>query len=196
MIIIVKSNFAQSSQQLSDTKHPAKLKTIQLFNVKNFNNWYTFIKNWGHDIDPKKVFAVKDGVIRISGEEWGCITTNEEYENYNLVVDYGLEYLKLDYAVVTSAYTYDHNESGCYATNHPGHKDHNKSLFTNYDRLWQLFDELHTAKPNLFIDCTFEAMGGTQLIDYAMLKHTEGDWLSNFSDGAGEKTDIRVRNMA
>ncbi len=113
-----------------------------------------------------------------------------------LSVDYGLEYFKLDFAVVTSAYTYDHTQSGCYSTNHPGHKDHNESLFTNYERLWQLFDELHAAKPNLFIDCTFETLGGTQLIDYALVKHAEGDWLSNFEGAAGEKTDIRIRNMA
>jgi len=113
-----------------------------------------------------------------------------------LAVDYGIEYFKLDFAVVTSAYTYDHTQSGCYATNHPGHKDHNESLFTNYERLWQLFDELHVAKPNLFIDCTFETLGGTQLIDYALIRHAEGDWLSNFDGTAGEKTDIRIRNMA
>ena len=113
-----------------------------------------------------------------------------------LSVDYGLEYFKLDFAVVTSAYTYDHIQSGCYSTSHPGHKDHNESLFTNFERLWQLFDELHAAKPNLFIDCTFETIGGTQLIDYALVKHAEGDWLSNFAGVAGEKTDIRIRNMA
>jgi alpha-galactosidase len=113
-----------------------------------------------------------------------------------LSVDYGLEYFKLDFAVVTSAYTYDHTQSGCYSTSHPGHKDHNESLYTNYERLWQLFDELHEAKPELFIDCTFETMGGTQLIDYALVKHAEGDWLSNFEGTAGEKTDIRIRNMA
>lgn len=113
-----------------------------------------------------------------------------------LSLDYGLEYFKLDFAVVTSAYTYDHTQSGCYSTKHPGHKDHNESLYTNYERLWQLFDELHAAKPGLFIDCTFETMGGTQLIDYALLKHAEGDWLSNFEGAAGEKTDIRIRNMA
>jgi alpha-galactosidase len=62
--------------------------------------------------------------------------------------------------------------------------------------LWRLFDELHEAKPELFIDCTFETMGGTQLIDYALLKHAEGDWLANFDGAAGEKTDIRIRNMA
>ena len=48
----------------------------------------------------------------------------------------------------------------------------------------------------MFIDCTFETLGGTQLIDYALVKHAEGDWLSNFEGAAGEKTDIRIRNMA
>ncbi|MCX6222659.1 MAG: alpha-galactosidase [Bacteroidia bacterium] len=113
-----------------------------------------------------------------------------------LTMDYGLQYLKLDLAVVTSAYTFDHTESGCYSTSHPGHKDHNESLYSNYERLWQLFDELHAAKPDLFIDCTFETIGGVQLIDYALVKHAEGDWLSNFDGDVGEKTDIRVRNMA
>ncbi len=112
-----------------------------------------------------------------------------------LSVDYGLEYMKLDFAVVTSPYRYDHTASGCYATDHPGHKDHNESLYTNYEQVWKLFDELHAAKPNLFIDCTFEATGGLQLIDYAMLKHAEGNWLSNFN-GPGEKVDLRIRNMA
>ena len=31
---------------------------------------------------------MQDGVLRISGEEWGCITTNEEYENYHLVLEF------------------------------------------------------------------------------------------------------------
>ncbi|HMH33291.1 MAG TPA: alpha-galactosidase [Puia sp.] len=113
----------------------------------------------------------------------------------NLSIDYGLEYMKLDFAVVTSPYTFNNTESGCYATNHPGHIDHNESLYTNYEQVWKLFDELHSAKPGLFIDCTFEATGGLQLIDYAMLKHAEGNWLSNFN-GPGEKVDLRIRNMA
>lgn len=112
-----------------------------------------------------------------------------------LALDNGLEYLKLDFAVVTSAYVFNKENSGCYATDHAGHKDHNESLFVNYERMWELFDELHAAKPNLFIDCTFEAMGGLQLIDYAMLKHAEGNWLSNFY-GPDQMGDLRIRNMA
>jgi len=113
-----------------------------------------------------------------------------------MAAEYGIEYYKLDFSVVTSAYTYDHNQSGCYSISHAGHKDHNESLFTNYERLWNLFDELHAARPELFIDCTFETLGATQAIDYSLVKHAEGDWLSNFAGDQGEKTDIRIRNIA
>lgn len=111
-----------------------------------------------------------------------------------LSLTYGLEYFKLDFATVTSAYLFDPEQSGCYATNHPRHRDQQESFGVNFELMWQLFDELHAAKPGLFIDCTFEAMGGLQLIDYAMLQHAEGNWLSNFY-GAHE-VDLRIRNMA
>ncbi len=113
-----------------------------------------------------------------------------------LALDYGLEYLKLDFTVVTSPYRFGPKATGCYAASHPGHKDHHESLFTNYESVWQLFDELHAAKPALFIDCTFETMGGLQLVDYAMLKHAEGNWLSNFGGPVDATVDLRVRNMA
>lgn len=128
-----------------------------------------------------------------------CLSTG--WYNYikdvlmKLTKEYGLEYLKLDFTIVTSPYRFAKNETGCYATNHPGHKDRNESFYTNYERLWHLFDELHEVKPSLFIDCTFETMGSLQLIDYAMLKHAEGDWLSNFS-GPEAKVDLRIRNMS
>lgn len=37
---------------------------------------------------PPNVFAAADGMIRISGEEWGCITTVDEYENYHIVLEF------------------------------------------------------------------------------------------------------------
>lgn len=66
----------------------AQQPTVHLFNGKNLDGWYTFIKDRGRDNDPKKVFKVENGVIHISGEEWGCITTKEEYKNYRLVLEY------------------------------------------------------------------------------------------------------------
>jgi hypothetical protein len=66
----------------------AKGKPIKLFNGKNLDGWYKFVEKRGKNIDPKNVFTVEKGLIRISGEEWGCITTNEEYSDYKLVVDF------------------------------------------------------------------------------------------------------------
>lgn len=70
---------------------PGKKKTNkshQLFNGKNLKGWYTFLKETGKNNDPKGVFTVADGMIRISGEDWGCITTEKEYENYELTVEF------------------------------------------------------------------------------------------------------------
>jgi hypothetical protein len=65
-----------------------KKQTVKLFNGKNLDGWYPFIQKRGRDNDVKKVFTVDKGQIRISGEEYGSIVTNEEYENYKLVVEF------------------------------------------------------------------------------------------------------------
>ncbi len=83
LLIIAGCHTAKLLQKNGDNKDS---KTINLFNGKNLNGWYTFLQNRGRDNDPKKVFTVANGLIRISGEEWGCITTNEEYSNYKLVL--------------------------------------------------------------------------------------------------------------
>jgi hypothetical protein len=62
--------------------------TIHLFNGKNLDGWYSILSSKGKNNDPDKVFTVEDGAIHISGTEHGCITTNNEYENYTLEVEY------------------------------------------------------------------------------------------------------------
>jgi hypothetical protein len=69
--------------------------TIQLFNGKDFTNFYTYIgppakgeKPIGKNNDPKKVFQVEDGVIHVSGEIYGYLATEKEYENYHLTVEF------------------------------------------------------------------------------------------------------------
>ena len=74
---------------------------IQLFNGKDLTGWDTWIgpplDNAGKMLsktpvglnnDPNHVFTIakNDGenVIRISGENWGGISTKEEYENFHL----------------------------------------------------------------------------------------------------------------
>jgi len=61
---------------------------IRLFNGKDLTGFYTWLKPHGKNNDPNKVFTVQDGVIRISGQDYGGLTTEKEYEDYHLIVEY------------------------------------------------------------------------------------------------------------
>ncbi|MCS7161558.1 MAG: hypothetical protein RMJ19_13880, partial [Gemmatales bacterium] len=72
----VLSQFADG-QEVITPKEP-----IALFNGKDLTNFYTWLGSpgkgqprLGKNSDPKGVFTVKDGMIRISGEVFGAITT-------------------------------------------------------------------------------------------------------------------------
>lgn len=112
-----------------------------------------------------------------------------------LVREHGLEYVKLDLAIVTSAYVYDVDHTGCNATDHLSHKDREESFAVIYERCMQLFDELHTEAPDLFIDCTFETAGKMHLTDFGIARHAEGNWLSNIEHN-NPNGSLRVRHLA
>ncbi len=65
---------------------------IPLFNGKDLAGWETYLDKptgksepIGVNKDPNKVFTVlDDGVLRISGETFGVLSTLQEYENYHL----------------------------------------------------------------------------------------------------------------
>jgi len=111
------------------------------------------------------------------------------------VRDYGLAYVKLDLAIATSAYVYDDVNSGCYATNHKYHKGHSDSYSVIFDRCMEMFDQLHEAAPELYIDCTFETAGKLQLMDYGIALHADGNWLSNI-EADFPNGPLRMRNIA
>lgn len=64
-----------------------------LFNGKDLSGWETFVSYQpesgdttisGVNNDPRKVFSVIDGTIRVSGEEWGALTSLDEFESFHL----------------------------------------------------------------------------------------------------------------
>jgi Domain of Unknown Function (DUF1080) len=57
------------------------------FNGKDLSGFYTYLKEHGHD-DPDKVFTVRDGMICISGQGYGGLTTREEFQDYHLVTEW------------------------------------------------------------------------------------------------------------
>ncbi|ODT96715.1 MAG: hypothetical protein ABS79_07860 [Planctomycetes bacterium SCN 63-9] len=60
---------------------------VLAFNGKDLTGFYTYLKETRYE-DPKKVISVKDGAIRVSGEDYGGFTTREEYQDYHLVVEW------------------------------------------------------------------------------------------------------------
>jgi hypothetical protein len=76
-----------------------------LFNGKDLSGWDTYIgpdldekgkpingKPVGLNRDPRHVFSIVkengENIIRISGENWGAISTQKEYENYHLQLQF------------------------------------------------------------------------------------------------------------
>lgn len=69
-------------------------QVIHLFNGKNLDGFYVLLRNpatkslRGVNEDPNKVITVQDGLVRVSGQEFGQFMTKEAYENYHLIVEW------------------------------------------------------------------------------------------------------------
>ena len=57
------------------------------FNGKDFTGFYAYTKGHKYE-DPNRVFTVKDGMILISGEEYGGLATCGNFGNYHLVAEW------------------------------------------------------------------------------------------------------------
>ncbi len=66
----------------------ASAADITLFNGKNLDGFYTFLRDQGKNKDPNGVFRVENGQIRVSGAEYGYICTEKEYGDYYLSAEF------------------------------------------------------------------------------------------------------------
>jgi hypothetical protein len=73
---------------LAGTDRPATGKPIKLFNGKNLQGFDTFLRDKGLNSDPDKVFQVRNGMVHVSGTEYGYFITQQEYENYYLRLEF------------------------------------------------------------------------------------------------------------
>jgi len=64
------------------------LKMKPLFNGKDLNGWYSFLSTKGKNKDPDKVFVVENGLLHISGKEFGYISTEQTFKNFHLAVEF------------------------------------------------------------------------------------------------------------
>lgn len=62
-------------------------KPINLL-TKDLSHWYTWLDDVGYE-DPRGVFTMQDdGILRISGDGFGGLTTHKEFADYHLVMEY------------------------------------------------------------------------------------------------------------
>jgi hypothetical protein len=62
-------------------------KKIVLFDGKNLDRWYVWLRETKYE-DPKHVFRIERGMLRITGEDWGGIATRGAFRDYHLVVEW------------------------------------------------------------------------------------------------------------
>jgi hypothetical protein len=59
----------------------------QLFNGTNLAGWYSWLVDTKRE-DPRRVFSVTNGLLRISGNGLGYLATEQEHSNYRLLVEF------------------------------------------------------------------------------------------------------------
>lgn len=59
-----------------------------VFNGKDLNGWYSFLTSQGKNKDPEKVFDIENGLLHISGKEFGYICTEKPFKDFHLIVEF------------------------------------------------------------------------------------------------------------
>jgi len=89
--IIATLGLAISSSKASAAENsyvPAHGEPIVLFDGKDLSNFDSFLKTKGLNNDPDHVFMLENGVIHISGSEFGYLITKREFDNYYLRAEF------------------------------------------------------------------------------------------------------------
>ena len=60
---------------------------IKLFDGESLEGLYTWLKDTKYE-DPRKVFRVTDGMLHITGDGLGAVTTRQAYRDYHLVLEF------------------------------------------------------------------------------------------------------------
>jgi hypothetical protein len=62
-------------------------EVLQLFNGTNLDGFYTWLVDTKRE-EPRRVFSVTNGMIRISGEGLGYLRTERSYKDYHLIAEF------------------------------------------------------------------------------------------------------------
>src|SRR5271165_1238396 len=81
--VVCASGTAQTAKDI-----PPHGKLVRLFNGKDFTGFDILLQSKGLNHDTDKVFQVEKRVIHVSGNDFGGIVTQKEYENYYLRTEF------------------------------------------------------------------------------------------------------------
>lgn len=70
-----------------DEEPIAPTEVIRLFNGKDLSGFTGWLSDTKRE-DPRNVYSVKDGLLRISGDGFGYLSTEQAYRDYHLIVEF------------------------------------------------------------------------------------------------------------
>lgn len=85
--LLMWAGVASRSAGAADPEPAAPTEITPLFNGKDLAGLSTWLKDTRRD-DPRHVFSVKDGMLRLSGDGLGYVATDKAYRDYHLTVEY------------------------------------------------------------------------------------------------------------
>ena len=84
-IVLLGTGFGAAEDKKTEPIRPTE--TIKLFNGQDLTGFTTWLKDTKRE-DPKKVFGVQDGVIRVAGMPMGYLATDKAYQDYHLSLEW------------------------------------------------------------------------------------------------------------
>lgn len=87
---------AETEAEKEAEKKEAEPGVTKLLGEKGLEAFYTWIEGAGVFFDPKGVFSIEDGVLRISGESLGYLATREQHSDFRLVAEFKWGQAKAD----------------------------------------------------------------------------------------------------
>jgi hypothetical protein len=88
LLAFISLNQASEAPQVIPFRPPVPSGPPQFaFNGRDLAGFYPFTK-YHKQSDPNGVFSIQDGMIRVSGLEYGGLATTDSYANYHLIVEW------------------------------------------------------------------------------------------------------------
>ena len=87
-VLVIALTSVLSGYAQDPTAIPPHGKLKPLFNGKNLEGFDTFLAKHGINQDPDKVFQSENGLLHISGTDYGGLVTKRDYKNYYLRAEF------------------------------------------------------------------------------------------------------------